>query len=221
MKVAVIGAAGRTGLELVDAALRRGWEVAAVCRTGSAGKLAGFTGRDGFSLHTASVVSDPATLLRALQGCDAAIAVLISVRQLRATELVDALAQAAAAHGLKRLVFTAGEITVEPEADESFTFRQRLMRAGFLLLTLFTPYSLADMIRSAGHIRRQAGPDWTIVRAATLTDGPETGYRLCRLDEVTAASRLSRKDYAACLLDTVANPGFRRRTLTVVAAAAA
>ncbi len=128
------------------------------------------------------------------------------------------LASATAATGVKRLAFTAGEVTVAPAADEAPTLRQRIMLPGFTVLTWFTPYSLKDMRRASASIQQQNDWAWTIVRAPTLVDAPPAGYRFCRLSEVTSKHVLSRKDYAACLLDSLTEPGHNRRLLTVVPA---
>jgi len=218
MKVTIIGASGKTGMNLVRESLTRGYRVLAVCRTSSAGRLKEFAGNEGCTVITASVVSDPDALARALTDCDAVIAVLISVRDLKATELVKSLTKATATSGVRRLVFTAGEVTAVPEKDESFTLRQRLILALSRVITLFTPYSLADMIRSSVLVRQQSDWNWTIVRAPTLNDKPGTGYKLCAIDEVTAKHALSREDYAICMLDSLENPGHYKRAITVVPA---
>jgi putative NADH-flavin reductase len=218
MKVAIIGASGKTGMKLVRESLKRGHQVMAVCRTSSADRLTEFAGNDGCSVITAPVVSDPATLTQALAGCDAVVAVLISVRRLKATELVGSLAKVTAANGVKRLVFTAGELTAVPEKDEAFTLRQRIMLPVFTLITWFTPYSMTDMIKSSVLVRQQPDWDWTIVRAPTLSEKAGAGYRLCEINEVTAKLALSREDYAACILDSLENPEHYRRSLTVVPA---
>lgn len=218
MKVAIIGASGKTGTKLVQESLNRGHQVVAVCRDSSATKLTAFTDHDGFTLRTASVISDVAMLTEALTGCDAVVAVPIAVRQLKATELVAALATATAANGVNRLVFTAGEVTAVPEKDEALTLRQRLMLPGYTLLLCLLPYSLADMRNATVLIRQQSDWDWTIVRAPTLTDMPAAGYKFCRLSDVTSKHVLSREDYAACLLDSLTEPEHHRRTLTVVSA---
>jgi putative NADH-flavin reductase len=218
MKAAIIGASGKTGIELVRQALERGYETVGVCRESSVRKLDAFISCDGFTLMSTPVVSNEHMLTQALAGCDAVVAVPISVGHLKATELVTALAKAAAANGVKRLVFTAGEVTVAPEADEAPTLRQHLMLPGFTFVTWFTPYSLSDMRKASALIKQQAQWEWTIVRAPTLTDAPSVGYRFCRLSEVTSKHVMSREDYAACLLNCLTEPGHRRRMLTVVSA---
>lgn len=218
MKIAIIGASGKTGSELVRASLQRGYEVVAVCRQASGGKLMEFAGSDLLTVVTPEVVSDEATLNRALMGCDAVAVVMISVRELKATALVQSLAKATAADNVKRLVFTAGEVTVEPEEGEEMTLRQRLMLPFFTALTWLTPFSLTDVRQASAMVREQPDWAWTIVRAPTLHEKPPKGYRLCELSEVTARHALSRKDYAACLLDSLDKPEHHRRSLTVVSA---
>ncbi len=203
-------------MKLIREALKRGHQVIAVCRSSSADRLKGFTDNDGCTVITAPVVSDQATLTQALAGCDAVVAILISVRHLKATELVSSLAKATAANGATRLVFTAGEVTAAAEKDEAFTLRQRIMLSAFTLITWFTPYSMTDMIKSSVLVRQQSDWDWTIVRAPTLSEKPGAGYRLCEINEITAKHVLSREDYAACMLDSLDNPEHYRRALTVM-----
>lgn len=218
MKVAIIGASGKTGTCLVRGALNRGYQVVAVCRDTSVGKMEALGGRNGLTVVPTPVVSDQATLTRALAGCDAVAAILISVRRLKATELVASLTAATATNGVKRLVFTAGEVTTVPEKDEVFTMRQRLLLALVPPVLRFTPFSMKDMIAASEMVRQQVDWQWTIVRAPSLRQKDPTGYRFCDISEVTTAHVLSRQDYAACLLDSLGNPDHHRRILTVVGA---
>jgi putative NADH-flavin reductase len=216
MRVAIIGASGKTGIKTVREALKRGYEVVAVCRESSAAKLDEFAGHDGFTKMTAPAVSGEATLTKALAGCDAVVAVLISVRKLKATELVLSLAKAATANGVKRLVFTAGEVTAVREEGETYTLRQRIMLTIFPIISWFAPFSMGDMLKSSVLVSQQEDWEWTIMRAPTLVESPPKGYKLRKISEVTGAHKLSRDDYAACMLDSLGNPEHYRRTLTVV-----
>jgi len=218
MKIAIIGASGKTGIHLIRESLKRGHDTVAVCRQSSVGKLEEFSDRDGLTVIPAPMVSDENTLVQGLAGCDAVAAVLISVRKLKATNLVNSLAKATAANGVKRLVFTAGEVTTIREEGERFSLRQRIMRTVFPPITGFTPYSMTDMLKASVLVNKQPDWDWTIIRAPTLKEKPPTGYRLCELSEVTSSDGLSREDYAACLLDSLDNPEHHRRILTVVPA---
>ena len=218
MKVAIIGASGKTGTKLVRESLKRGYGVVALCRHSSVEKLDEFTGHDRFTVMSAPVVSDEAALTQALVGCDAVVAILITVRRLKATELVTSLIKATAANGVKRLMFTAGEVTAVCEEGEAFTLRQRLLEMLGRLISWLTPYSMKDMVKASVLVRQQPDWEWTIVRAPRLRETPPEGYRLCKISEVTSAHILSREDYSACLLDRMRNPEHHRRTLAVVPA---
>ena len=200
MKVAIIGASGKTGTKLVRELLNRGYQVVAVCRHSSVEKLDEFTDRDGFTVMTASAVADEVTLIQALAGCDAVVAVLIAVRCLKATELVTSLAKATAANGVKRLLFTAGEVTAVREEGEVYTLRQRFMLALIPIIMRLTPYSVTDMLKASVMVSQQPDWEWTIVCAPTLRDTPPVGYRACKISEVTSAHALSREDYVCGLL---------------------
>lgn len=218
MRVAVIGASGKTGRKLVRESIKRGHQVTALCRTASADKLNTYFGRKEFKLITAPVVSDRSVLIQAIEACDAVASVLISVKSLKATELVKALAEATAIHGVKRLVFTAGEVTAAPDKDEAFEPRQRIMLALYKFITWFTPYSLSDMYKASELVRQQRNWDWTIIRAPALNDSPAAGYRFVRITDIRKKHALSREDYAACIIDSLSKPEHHRRTLAVVSA---
>jgi len=68
MKIAIIGASGKTGRHLVLESLKRGHRVVAVCRDASIAKLDEFKDQNGFSAITTPVVSDEPTLTEALGG---------------------------------------------------------------------------------------------------------------------------------------------------------
>jgi putative NADH-flavin reductase len=218
MKVAIIGASGKTGTKLVRESLKRGYHVVAVCRDSSVGKLDEFVDRDEFTVMKTPVVSDETTLIQALAGCKAVVAVLITVRHLKATELVTSLFKATADNSVKRLLFTAGEVTAVREDGETFTLRQRLLEALGRLISWVSPYSMTDMVKASALVRQQSDWEWTIMRAPTLTESPPAGYRLCSLSEVTMRDNLSREDYASCMLDSLDKSEHHRHILTVVSA---
>ena len=217
MKVAIIGASGKTGIKLLEESLERGYEVAAVCRNSSLGKLDEFSKSSRLSIFSAPVISDEGILLDALEGCDAVVVIMMAAGKLKATDLVSSLARASQKYGIKRLVFTAGEITVVREPDERYTNRQKLMLAVAGILMWLSPFSLTDMRRASLMIRMQNNWEYTIVRAPTLVNKPSTGYDFCDIWEVTSSHALSREDYASCLLDSLTVMEHCRKTLTVIA----
>lgn len=216
MKVAIIGASGKTGIKLIYESLKRRYKVVAVSRTSSIVKLKDFIGHKDVTLMHTPVISDETLLTQALTGCDASVVVMISVQRLKATKLISSLVKATSSNGIKRLVFTAGEVTAICEMGEKFTLRQRLMRAIAPAILYLTPYSMTDMLEASVMIHQQHHWEWTIMRAPTLIESPSVGYRFCDISEVTSKHALSREDYATCLLDSLVDPGHHRCTLTVV-----
>ncbi len=216
MRIAILGASGKTGVHLVREGLRRGHQLNAVFRNASAHKLDEFKDQASLTLFPTKNVSDEATLSKALDGCDAVVTILISVHDLKATELITSLSKATAVHQVTRLVFTAGEITVEPEEGEGFTLRQKLLKMLGTVISWVTPYSVTDMLEASRMIHGQTTWNWTILRAPTLTEASPVGYQLCALNEVTSKDSISREDYAASLLDSICRKEDHRKTLTAV-----
>ena len=64
MKVAIIGASGKTGTKLVRESLKRGYQVVAVCRHSSVEKLDEFTDCDGFTVITAVIPRNSVLLFK-------------------------------------------------------------------------------------------------------------------------------------------------------------
>ncbi len=216
MKIAIIGASGKTGQKLVDGALARGHRVVAVCRDASVGKLEAYSGHDDVEIFTSDVISREPFLLGALQGCDGVAAILLSVRKLKSTDLVASLEKAAEVHGIKRFVFTAGEVTAEPTAGETFTRRQRFMKALGLAISWVTPFSVGDMINASALVQSHEDWDWSIVRAPTLHDAAPVGYRFCALNDIDSQDAISREDYAACMLDILDGKVVQRGMLSII-----
>lgn len=215
LKIAIIGASGKTGQHLVRTALDRQHRVSAVCRTASSSKLDEHANNDAFEHHTHDVISHEPTLARALEGCDACVAIPITVRALKTTTLVRSLQHAMEANGVRRASFTAGEVTTPRAPGERYTPRQALLRVLAPPIVVLTPYSIYDMLE-AGRMIQSHDWDWTIVRAPTLIEGDLAGYRFCEIDEVTGRHKLTRADYAATLLDVLDDPSMVRRSVTVV-----
>jgi len=74
LKVCIVGASGKLGRYMVQHALDRGYEVVAVCREESVGKLAAFTGR---ITIVPGATDDRAVIERAVAGCGGVLVVLI------------------------------------------------------------------------------------------------------------------------------------------------
>ncbi len=74
MRICVVGASGKLGRYMVQHALDRGYEVVAVCREKSVGKLAEFEGRINI---VPGATDDREVIERAVAGCDGVLVVLV------------------------------------------------------------------------------------------------------------------------------------------------
>src|SRR6266480_3577431 len=74
MRICVVGASGKLGKYMVGHALDRGYEVVAVCREQSVGKLAEFEPRISI---VPGATDDREVIERAVRGCDGVLVVLV------------------------------------------------------------------------------------------------------------------------------------------------
>jgi uncharacterized protein YbjT (DUF2867 family) len=156
-RIAVTGASGKTGWRVVEEARRRGWEVTAILRPGSA-VPEGLNGADLARLE----LGDGAALEQALRGCDALV---IATGARPSVDLlgplkVDALAmrpqiEACKAAGVKRVVLVSS------------------LCSGRLL----HPLNLFGLIlvwkRVGERLLAESGLEWTVVRPGGLKETEE------------------------------------------------
>lgn len=197
MKIALIGASGRTGRLVLTDAARRGHQVTALVRVPR--RL------DGLAELAARVVHGDGTDLDAVGAAVAgqdAVVVTVSSRGAKmpvASSVVNAVVTAAAAAGVTRLVFTStyGMVATRP-----------VLLAGLLRRVFAAPFREQ---RRADDIVGASDGEWTILRATRLTDRPETGLvRLTPEPLLTGPFSLPRADLAQQLLELAEHrDGFR------------
>ncbi len=196
MRIAVFGATGRTGREVVSQALAAGHEVAAFVR--SRDKLAGQQDASHPRLHVfTGDVRDYDAVARAVAGADAVVSCLAPVPSdgMVQTEGTRHIARAMQAHGVRRIVSETGA-GVDAPGDPPRSLGGRFMLA---LMRAVVRGVLQDGEDHA-RVLRGSDLDYAIVRAPRLTDGPPTGrYRhgILRLGPFDA---ISRADVAAFML---------------------
>jgi putative NADH-flavin reductase len=197
MRIALIGAGGRTGRLVLGQGLARGREIVALVR--DATEIAG--------LAPTSVVEGDArsdeTVKEALEGVDAAISVLsIPSTDEDTTRLSDAtrtIARRMAMTGPRRLVVTANtSIFHDREVND--------------------PYRVV----AAGHRRNAAmlrGSDlaWTILAAPFLTDDPGVGAYAAVIEGPPPGKNITRSDFALAALDALGFDDWVRRAVGVSA----
>lgn len=204
VRIAVVGASGRTGRPLVERALEAGRVVVVFVR--DADRLDVVVG-DGARERLVVVEGDAYTgegLAAAVADADAVVSVLGHASDGPDDLLTvagDRVLDAMRAAGVRRYVTVVGAGVRED--GESVGVAGRVMGD---LLRLVARDLLAD---SAAHVARVRASDrgWTVVRAPRLTDGPATGaYRAGDLD--LGSESVPRADVAAFLLDCVENGSY-------------
>jgi len=202
MKLAVFGASGRTGRQLLHLALARGDELTVLVRDPS--RLPPSQG----PVHVVEGdVHDVEAVGRTIAGADAVISVLGQHRgsghhvlRVGIRNIIWAMEEA----GVRRLVVLSITVVRDP-ADRPRTIDRLLERVGRILAA--NVYE--DHLGQAAELR-QTDLDWTIVRAPLLTYGPRTGrYRVGSMGAV--GGRVSRADVADFLLEQATDTTFYRR----------
>ena len=194
MKIAVIGAAGRTGRCVVDQALARGHEVTAIARTPDKLRLV----HDGLVVSRADV-QDRGALTEAVDGADALISALGTGNSRNATtvysEGVGNELEAMRARAITRLAVISAA-PAGPRAEQAWLER----RLGMPLLERFFGGIYADM-RRMETILADSDLDWISLRPPRLVDKPARGAYRIDTKPLPKARTLTYADLATALLD--------------------
>lgn len=208
MKIAVLGAFGKTGLQLIDRATTRGFEVTAVVRDATR-KPAGVSDL----VHIAEAdARDPDAVSLAIDGCDAVISALGSPGTYPDDLLqtsTRATATAMHLHHIRRIVVISG-VGVTSDGDNPVArvtispLVRRLMRDVFE-----DKLAMEEFLQTSEL-------DWTIVRPPKLVDGQRRGrYRTRMGGNTWMGMRITRADLADALLDVVDIPATIRQVVSV------
>ncbi|GAA5226059.1 NAD(P)-dependent oxidoreductase [Paeniglutamicibacter antarcticus] len=210
MHIIVLGAAGRTGSQIVQQALRAGHTVTALVRDDSTyGPPA-----VGVQVHRADV-SDPSSLAGAFAGSDTVINA-IGPRNGKEPAMVysEGAANVTAEMrraGVRRLVTVSAVPASLPH--EKNLFERLLLHP--ILWRFFGP-SYADLRIMEAALRDSANIDWTIIRPPLLTDDEPTGiYRTAIDSHLNGAKKISRTDLATAMLAASTNDTLIGHILTV------
>lgn len=199
MKVAVLGASGRAGSEIVKELAARGHEVLAVARNPEKIRTApGVTAK-------AADAANAAELADAVRGTDAVISALHF--DVTAESLLSALKRA----GVGRLLVTGGAASLELEPGK------RLIDAPDFPSD-WKPAAMQGIV-FLDALRREERIDWTFFSpAALISEGPRLGrYRVGGDRLVTdeaGESRISFADYAIAMVDELEQHRHSRRRFT-------
>jgi putative NADH-flavin reductase len=202
MKILILGAAGRIGIELLKQSLERGHEPTAYIR--SAGKL---SFRDERLKVVAGDIDNRSQLTQATLGTEAVLSVLRQADLKPGTLLTKAastICQAMTASKTRRLIAISRALLI-PGGGLAAHFFRYLIRS-----------DLGDA-REVEAIFRQSDLDWTIARPSRLIDKEKTNYSVFE-ESVDPAASISRKTIAAFMLDTLEQQKYLRKIVGVTGA---
>lgn len=193
VRLAVFGASGGTGRELVRQALERGHHVRAFVRTPA--KL----GLEHERLEVVQGdVQDPAAVARAVAGVDAVLSALgptSNKPDAQVTRGTENIVAAMKHQGVRRLVITGGAGVGDPQDRPNLM--NRLVKAALLLMARNV---YEDMLGAVEAVRA-SDLEWTVVRLPRLTDDPPAPRTRVGYLGGDVGIRIGRANVAAFMLD--------------------
>lgn len=209
MKIAVIGANGRTGRIVVRDALARKHQVIAVARTDEVSAP-----DDDHLINARADVRDPDALMRALEGANAVISTL-GVGTSRAptdvysTGIRNALGAMQSTGATKLAVISA--VPAGPWAEQPMLQR----RIALPILQRIFGATYDDMRRMEAILRETTEVDWIAIRPPRLVDKrPNDAYRI-DARPLAHAGAITYADLATALLDSLTRQDLYRRAAYV------
>ena len=199
MNLTVLGAAGATGVPLVEQALAAGHQVTALARSAETLTVTNP------NLHVVQGdATDRAVVSQAMKGADAVISVL-GARGPVMAEATRAVVAAAEQSGPDRILMLS-----------SFAVARDRLKPVSKLVTRMAMGSQTKDKAAGEEVLRASGLDWTIVYATKLTNGPRTEPRVVpETEKVGMSQRISRADVASFLLQAATDGLYSRRDVII------
>ena len=207
MKIAVFGASGGTGREVVSQALEAGHEVTIFVRDPNVSGLA----RERVRIVVGDTLHDDAKVAEAVRGQDAVVSALGRRRSFKSEDLIrlslQSIVSAMERNGVRRLVLVSAFGVGDSKRDAPLI--PRIMHR-LLLTNLF-----ADKKAAEDDLRRSS-VDWTVVYPTLLTEGPRTrSYRVGERLELSGVPKISRADVADFVVAQLASREYVRKVAVI------
>jgi len=204
MKIAIFGATGETGRQLVEQALAAGYQVVAYVRNPS--KLN--TKHENLTIVQGEL-ADQAIIERAVSAADAVISVLGprgGSKGKPITRGMQNIIEAMKKQGVRRLIISSTLSAKDPNDLPDFKAK------ALVNLVKLTMHAAYEEIVSVADTVRKSDLDWTIVRLTTLNNNPKSGkVRVGYLGKGEVGLRISRADLAGFLLKQVQDTKYLRQ----------
>ncbi len=205
--IAIVGATGSTGKDVVSLALKAGYGITIVARNPSS-----IVPQKNLTVVTGDVTKLE-SLKNAFKNIDVVISCFGPANGRKAGNLMSIgtanIVQACEANGVQRLVFMSG---ILQSTGSELSFFNRL---GIRFIRLFFKGAYRDKIIAEASIRKSS-LNWVIVRAVGLSESKPTGkYKAGIAIKVSPFKPLSYKDLALCLIDAVEENEWTRKIVNV------
>jgi putative NADH-flavin reductase len=200
MKVAVFGATGGTGRQIVEQALSQGHEVVALVRDPA--KL--LLQHDHLALVVGDVI-DRDAVDRTVAGADAVFVSLGNTANnpdMVVSQGTAVIVAAMNAAGVKRLIVVSSLGVGDSKEQVPLFFKAIIATA---LRNAFQDKEAQEKLVMASEL------DWTIIRPGSLTDGPATGAYRAGMDR-SIGGQIARSDVAAFALTQLTGDDYLRKT---------
>ena len=204
LNLLIVGANGKTGQALVHQATALGHNVTALVHHPSAHPLQG-------ARTLLGDARDPQLLDSAVAGQDAIIDTVGTrkpfLKTTLETEIARDLIAAMRRHNVRRIVAVSSLGVGDSIANVNILFRA--------LIPIFFRGAIPDKEGMEAQLR-QSSLDWTIVRPAGLTDGPEThSVQIITPESRRHVRRISRADVAAFILHHLGDAALFQQTVGI------
>jgi putative NADH-flavin reductase len=204
MKIAIFGATGETGRQLVEQALAAGYQVVAYVRNPS--KL--ITKHENLTIVQGEL-ADQAMIEHAVSGADAVISALGPRGDSKGkpiTRGMQNIIETMKKQGVRRLIVSSTLSAKDPNDLSDFKAK------ALVNLVKLAMHAAYEEIVSVADTVRKSDLDWTIVRLTTLNNNPKSGkVRVGYLGKGEVGFRISRADLAEFMLKQVQDTKYLRQ----------
>lgn len=216
-RVCIVGASGKLGRYMVQQSLDRGYEVVAVCREQSVGKLDEFEGQ---ITVVPGATNDREVIRRAVAGCDGVLTVLVPFG---INHYASGTAQAVLDYSEQgaRLIFSCGWHVARDEKDVySWRHNASVALIGWLgRVTRFVDVN--DQVEACQRIFA-SDTRWTVARGSDLEEGESEGLPVWSRhvgDPILASNRTRRVDFALFMVHALTDETLVQEAPAIVGAA--
>jgi len=203
MKICIFGADGRTGVEVLQYARNKGYEIVAFVYNEKSLK---FT-NDDIEIIKGDVL-DYEQVLRACSGVDAVVSALGHIKgsdPWMQTKGITNIVRAMKENNTRRIISLTGTGVRVPEDAPSFI--DRILN---FTIKIIDPERIKDGIAHA-KVLQDSDLDWTIVRVLKLSNSPKINQKYMLTTGGPAELHTSRKKVAQVLVDLIEDKNYIRK----------